>query len=347
MIFVINHGLTSVFFKLRTRDYGLINQIQADDNKVEFTFETINGNFFSTEHSIKILSFINDFSNQIDLKQKDEKLKFLLNKLCKITESSLGNVYTTNSDTNEVLRPTNIWYTENHLESSSFKERTQNYFIKSGLDIPGKSFKKIGIEWSNNLKYSNYYHRFNTYSADKQIKGTGLGLNIAYQIAKTMEGSLACQSKLGVGSTFTLNLNLEKAEPVKVEDKKTKKIPEKSLKVLVVEVNKINQKVAGLILDQFCKQIDFADNGQDMFDKYEDDLFGYDIVFKDINMPIMDGMQTTNKMIMDLELCPPIIGLSANAMEGDKEKHLALVMYDYISKPVTKNKMIEVIQSYV
>lgn len=104
------------------------------------------------------------------------------------------------------------------------------------------------------------------------------------------------------------------------------------LKILVAEDYDINRILIAELLDQFSIEYEFAFNGQEAVEKVKTNK--YDLILMDINMPVMNGMDATKIMIDKLHIKTPIVALTANALEGDKEKFLSLGMADYLSKPI-------------
>ena len=105
-----------------------------------------------------------------------------------------------------------------------------------------------------------------------------------------------------------------------------------NLKILVAEDYEINRILISELLTQFGIDFTFAYNGQEAIEKVQKDT--YDLILMDINMPIVNGMDATKIIINDLQIKVPIVALTANALEGDKEKFLSLGMVDYLSKPI-------------
>ncbi|MCG8632563.1 MAG: response regulator [Desulfobacterales bacterium] len=115
-------------------------------------------------------------------------------------------------------------------------------------------------------------------------------------------------------------------------------------KILIAEDNKINQKVAKMMLEKQGHEIVIADNGKLAVDRYRDT--GFDIIFMDIQMPLMDGIAAT-RAIRELEAHgesrTPIVALTANAMKGDRERFLKAGMDDYVSKPIKLKNILDII----
>lgn len=145
------------------------------------------------------------------------------------------------------------------------------------------------------------------------------------------------------------NLQKDDAKPNDVQsrtnEQKTSKENGFSLHILVAEDNIINQQVAKGILDKIGHKVDLAANGEEALNAVKEG--SYDLIFMDVQMPVMDGLEAT-KLIRNLEVPSinqiPIIALTANALDGDRERCLEAGMDTYLSKPVTLNKITEAIK---
>ena len=174
-------------------------------------------------------------------------------------------------------------------------------------------------------------------SSSKRFRGTGLGLAICKQLVELMQGEINVISSYGEGSTFwfTFIFRAMDIDPRKLEEEKTVVYNDGKVngKVLLVEDNKVNQQVASLMLKRMGLEVEIAGNGMEALEKYRPKL--YDLILMDIQMPELDGVEVTTHLRKRFRKLPPIIGLSANAMEGDAEKYIELGMDDYIAKPFT------------
>ena len=193
-------------------------------------------------------------------------------------------------------------------------------------------------------------------STTRKFGGTGLGLAISKNLSEMMGGDIGVISKEGEGSTFWFTVQLPVSDKDtytvahKDEQQKSKGTKqERKLSVLLAEDNKINQKVAMVNLNNLGHQVDVADNGKEAVEKFQQQT--YDLIFMDIQMPVMDGMEATKK-IREIELKEkgskkiPIIAMTANTMEGDREKYLQIGMDDYVSKPFKQNELVKIFDKY-
>ena len=175
--------------------------------------------------------------------------------------------------------------------------------------------------------------------------GTGLGLSISSKLVQLMDGEISVNSELGKGSSFWFTVKFKKGEFI--QENKTftpKKKQGRKLKILVTEDKPINQKVIKLMLDKFGHESIMANNGLQCLAIYPEHNF--DLIFMDIQMPEMDGVEAMKILKRDFINLPPIIGLSANSMEGDAEKYINKGFDDYLTKPLTMNELAEKLNKY-
>ncbi len=169
----------------------------------------------------------------------------------------------------------------------------------------------------------------------RNFEGTGLGLTICKELAIMLNGNIGLHSIPQKGSRFwfTFRAKLEKDLSSCNENNDISEIKaNKKLRILLVEDKVVNQKVIGMILEAQGHEISMANNGKQAIEKYSPDLF--DMVLMDIQMPLMDGITATQFIRESFGSTPLIVGLSANAFDGDREKYISQGMDDYLTKPV-------------
>jgi PAS domain S-box-containing protein len=164
--------------------------------------------------------------------------------------------------------------------------------------------------------------------------GTGLGLAIVKQLVEPQNGSISVKSKIDVGSTFSFILPFQKTKAdVEIEPEIVELDPEiTNIKVLVVEDIALNQLLMRTLLDDFGFECDIATNGKIAIEKLL--VKTYDIILMDLQMPEMNGFETTEYIRHTMNSLIPIIALTADVTTADLTKCKAVGMNDYIAKPV-------------
>ena len=191
-------------------------------------------------------------------------------------------------------------------------------------------------------------------NARTQYKGTGLGMAITKKYVDMMGGSIAVESKKGVGSTFTVDIPMELTEQViQSEQKQHLHRDLTDIHVLMAEDNDLNAELATIILEDAGMTVTRASDGKEVVDLFKNHPRGtYDLILMDIMMPNMDGHQAT-KAIRALgterpdAVTIPIIALSANAFVDDIQESLDSGMNDHISKPINMEELIDTITKYI
>ncbi|MFC1849153.1 AAA family ATPase [candidate division CSSED10-310 bacterium] len=192
-------------------------------------------------------------------------------------------------------------------------------------------------------------------SITRHYGGTGLGLTISNLLVKMMNGTIQVHSKVGRGSTFSFELCFgysdEELPLTQTTVEESISDPEKlkvlqGARVLLVEDNVINQQVALAILNNGGLHVHVVDGGQQALQSISQQAF--DAVLMDIQMPGMDGYQTTHFIREDERFkTVPIIAMTAHAMKGDREKCLQAGMNDYITKPIDSQVLYSTLAKWI
>ena len=230
----------------------------------------------------------------------------------------------------------------------------------------------------------NLFTKFNRKEEDKDsnIQGTGLGLAITKSLVDLLEGEIEVDSVLGQGSTFTVIFNqriitkiedkpadapqMEINPPVVQPEKRempqitpavasteapatpapVEHTPSVNKKLLVVDDNRLNLKVASKCLSAFNFEVETANSGIECVDRINNGE-KFDLIFMDIMMPQMDGVETMHKLKSLEGFTIPVIALTADAVEGSREKYLEAGFDDYVSKPIDQMTLGETLNKFI
>ncbi|MBS4016874.1 MAG: response regulator [Dechloromonas sp.] len=184
-------------------------------------------------------------------------------------------------------------------------------------------------------------------STTRQFGGTGLGLSICKRLIELMGGSIAVESTPGAGSIFRVELPfaIDRSSALARPASEPGTQLRDGLRVLLVEDNLINQKVAGALLGKLACQHVAVNNGEEALARLREETF--DVVLMDCQMPVMDGFEATRRLRAgeagSSSQTTPIVAMTANAMQGDREACLAAGMDDYLAKPVSNAALKQVL----
>ena len=191
-------------------------------------------------------------------------------------------------------------------------------------------------------------------STTRDYGGTGLGLAITKNMVELMGGKLTVESSLGVGITFSFELQFETIDtPVEIAEtpvfEKIKKPHYKGV-ILVCDDNAMNQEVISEHLALVGIQAEIAENGQIGVEKARErinsDKEPFDLIFMDIFMPVMDGLEAATK-IREFDDKTPIVAMTANVMSGEQENYKKHGMPDCLGKPFTTQELWRLLSKYL
>ena len=189
-------------------------------------------------------------------------------------------------------------------------------------------------------------------STVSQIQGTGLGMSIVKDLVELMDGTIDIDSTQGVGTEITISLPIKHStsDGITKEQNITEEVKTASLdglKILLVEDNEMNREIATDILEEYGTKIDTAENGALAVEKVRNANPGdIDVVLMDIQMPVMNGYDAT-RAIREFNKEIPIIAMTANAFEEDRQNALASGMNEHIAKPIDIVKLKETLARFL
>lgn len=212
------------------------------------------------------------------------------------------------------------------------------------VEDTGRGIKKESID--------KLFTKFERLDEDRNttIEGTGLGLAITKKLVELMHGKIVVQSKYGEGSKFTVSIDqkIVKNPTVSLDDNSNTNlevIDLKGKKVLVVDDNKLNLKVATRLLTPYNLEIVTSESGFDAIELLKNNK--YDLILMDDMMPKMSGTETLKEIQKNELYDGPVVALTANALTGMKEKYIELGFTDYLAKPIEKAELNRVLKTYL
>ena len=250
----------------------------------------------------------------------------------------MNNCYRENIDKNSMRQET--------LERKADKNMTLCIEVTdTGVGIKAESLEAIFDAYDQANKFT---HRL--------YGGTGLGLSVCKSLVDLMGGYICVDSTVGVGTTFRVLLPLptideEKYETWQDSHDLTMAEPshERAGHILLVEDDTVNAIIARKALTNSGHTVTHVTDGQQAIEAFALFPKRYDVILMDHHMPILDGVQATIKLheLYDPQDLPPIIALTANAMDGEREKYLKVGMQDYCTKPFKKEQLNALVQYWL
>ena len=304
-----------------------------------------------------VSSLLNDLVNMIQTRAEKKGLDFRINVSPNMPSVLFGDEIRIKQIITNILTNA-VKYTEEGFVTLNVTTRNIDdekiYFCVSVNDTG------IGIKQEDIDKLFTAFERIEE-KRNRNIEGTGLGMNITQRLLKMMNSKLYVESNYGKGSTFGFQIEQKVINASPIGDFKTdyKKFLEKSeeyhesfiapdAKILVVDDTVMNLTVVKGLLKRTKIKIETAINGQECIEMVKNKK--YDIIFLDHRMPGMDGIETLQamkEMTENLNLETPVISLTANAISGAREQYIAAGFKDYLTKPINSAQLEALIVKYL
>ncbi|WP_052354290.1 PAS domain S-box protein [Flectobacillus major] len=252
-----------------------------------------------------------------------------------------------------------------NLTSNALKF-TENGIVDINVSLVKKrgKFNRIKVEVKDSgigITEENLKMLFNAFqqvdnSTKKSFGGTGLGLAISKELCRLMKGDIGVASEWGHGSTFWFIIEIKQTDISPVSFKKAEEqfqvlnhFVDYHPHLLLVDDNATNRKVASEILRKSGCEVITADSGKKAIQLVEASAMDrpYDMIFMDIQMPEMDGLETTAYLRSLPMSLPPIIAMTAYAMKEDRDRFLAAGMNDYVAKPIRAEILVRKVQEWI
>jgi len=364
--------LSNMSHEIRTPLNAIVgfSETLKDEDIPDSARENVDDIIMASNNLLDIVNGILDISkieaNKLEIINKEYDIKSVLDELTALTKARIGDKgldFRVNIDPSlpRVLYGDNIRLKQVILNilTNAVKYTKEGYVIftvssvikgdicrlifsveDSGIGIKEESIPKL-------------FSKFERLDVEKEItiEGTGLGLAITKKLVELMNGTIVVQSVYGKGSKFTISIDqrivaVEAPIVHQAPAAETKVVDAKGAKILVVDDNDLNLKVASVLLNKYHFTIDTATNGIECINKVKRNG-DYDIIFLDDMMPKMNGREAIAKLKEDPNFNIPVVALTANAITGMRQEYLNCGFNDYLSKPIERQELERVIKEYI
>ena len=329
---------------------SIINDI-LDISKIE------SGKFEILPVEYELFSVLNDCCNMAKSRLEDKQIAFEMQINPQLPSRLYGDEVRIRQIINNLLSNAAKYTVEGRVTLSMDFEKREDSRIQLRVSVEDTG---IGIREEDLGKLFESFTRVDE-KRNRNIEGTGLGLNLTKNLAELMNGDISVESTYGKGSCFTVKIEqkIVDAAPIgdfaeryqnflKVSDEKTVSLLAPEAEILVVDDVEMNLKVVKGLLKETKIQIDTATGGLECLECVKKKH--YDIIFLDHMMPEPDGVETLrrmNQMTDNLNMDTPVIMLTANAIVGAREEYISAGFNDYLTKPIQEDRLLEMLLKYL
>ena len=364
--------LSSMSHEIRTPLNAIVGFSQAlsEEDLPASAQEEVKDIIMASNSLLELINGILDISkieaNKIEIVNKEYKFRDIYDELVLLAKARMGDKALDFRDHYDESIPAILYgdYTRIKQVILNILTNAVKYTREGYIDFRVSSIVRgdicrliISVEDSGiGIKKENIPHLFEKFERvdlekNITIEGTGLGLAITKRLVELMNGTIVVQSVYGKGSKFTIAIDQrvikKEVAPVKqVEEQLPKTIDASGKKVLVVDDNKINLKVASRLLQNYKVIVEEVDSGFLCLDKINAGN-KYDLILMDDMMPKMKGVETLHKLKEIDGFNTKVIALTANAVSGEKEKYLAEGFDDYLAKPIDRGELNKMVAKYL
>ena len=362
--------LSSMSHEIRTPLNAIVGFSQAleEENLTQEAKKEVEDIITSSNNLLELVNGILDISkieaNKLEIVNTEYELKKVYNELISLVKVRLKDKnitfnYTYDETTAPVLYGDYIRVKQVIL---NILTNACKYTKQGSIDFKINSIQKdgvcrliisvedtgIGIKETNIDKLFGKFERFDL-QKNMTIEGTGLGLAITKKLVDLMKGKIIVQSVYGVGSRFTVAIdqkivNKQSLQVETIQETDLKDFTNK--KVLVVDDNKMNLKVAERLLRKYKLDLHILDSGIKCIEEINQGIT-YDLILMDDMMPELSGTETLNKLKEKENYKIPTVALTANAISGMREKYIVSGFDEYLSKPIDKYELENILNKFL
>ena len=365
--------LSSMSHEIRTPLNAIVGFSQAlsEEDIPDSAKEEVKDIMSASESLLELVNGILDISkieaNKLEIINNDYKPKEMLHDLVALTKARMGDknldlrikfdetipdvLYGDKTRVKQIIL--NLLTNSVKYTKEGFIEFKVNSVIKGNVCrlIVSVEDSGIGIKKENIEKLFTKFERLDEHD-NVTIEGTGLGLAITKRLVELMNGKIVVQSDYGVGSKFTVSID-QRIIKMKEENVEVKEVVNddnysdfSDKHILLVDDNMLNIKVAERLLKNYNVNVKSLNNGFDAIDIINNGE-KFDLILMDDMMPKLSGVETFKKLKENSNFSIPTVILTANAIEGMKDKYLKEGFDDYLSKPIVKDELNRVLNKFL
>ena len=341
---------------------GLSEVIKTSDD-IDEIHEDANDVVMASQNLLEIVNGILDISkieaDKMEIVKTNYNFKEILEELKKLTEVRIGEKDLTLRCNFAEDLPENLYGDKGKIKqvitnllTNAVKYTEKGYIDFNVSSINEKEESKLQITVSDTGRgikqeqMDKLFTKFNRLDEDKNttIEGTGLGLAITKSLVELMGGKIVVHSTYGEGSKFTIFISQKISNGQDIPKENIEEnISFDNKKILIVDDNALNIKVANKVLKEFNLIIESAYSGEECIEKVKTTT--YDLILMDIMMPKMNGVETLKKLKENKDFKIPVVALTADAMQGQSNKYIEVGFNDYLSKPIEREELKRVLNS--